>query len=268
MSDAAYIHSIIKIRLSNLGYLPDIPYHLISDGEMIDAFIDGDRNYRNNSETHVRELVSVTNLRGYFADTYPCPSAELQEDYDNLVRGIISRLDEYKIIHDPNYGKGDVNGDGRVDWLDVELLRRYIAGLEDIDDANLYNADVNGDGDINMKDVLVLRNMLSASIESEVIPNWIYSYMLGEVIGQNSAPKDIHDCLVLLNLDNLDDEFTPEAASACLRISKQWIRKLPTETATLRLAEDGSDIKVTRHRPPTIFGEPHVLKSLRLSAVV
>ena len=56
---------------------------------------------------------------------------------------------------------GDVNGDGDVTMKDVLLMRRYIAGLDDLDDAQLVLGDMNGDGDITMKDVLLARRYIA-----------------------------------------------------------------------------------------------------------
>lgn len=84
----------------------------------------------------------------------------------------------------------------------------------------------------------------------ELPPSWVYSYMLGSCITFNSDLKDRHDMLVLMNKDNIDDELTEEACKECLRISKAWVNKLPPDKGD--------------HRPPTFFGELHVIKSLRL----
>ena len=86
------------------------------------------------------------------------------------------------------------------------------------------------------------------------LPIWVYSYMIGSVISVNSDQKDIHDLLVLLGKDNPEDEFTVQAARQCYEISKAWISKYPTP-------DDETP------RPPTIFGEPIVIKSLRLNSV-
>ena len=56
------------------------------------------------------------------------------------------------------------------------------------------------------------------------LPNWVYSYMFGVAIGP---------------------------AIECYRISKDWLRRL--------IVPEGET-----QRPPTMFGEPHVLKSIRL----
>lgn len=85
------------------------------------------------------------------------------------------------------------------------------------------------------------------------LPDWVYSYMLGTVISVNSETLDKHDLLVSLSLDNTDDIFTAQASKSCLIISKDWINKLSP--------------KKREHRPPTMFGEPHVIKSIRMNSL-
>lgn len=106
-----------------------------------------------------------------------------------------------------------------------------------------------------------LHLMKSAPNGTYQLPNWVYSYMLGAVVSVHSDPLDIHDLLVPLNIDNTDDIFTADACRACHEISKQWIRKI----ALPEYVEwDGKSVDL---RPPTLFGEPHVIKSIRLSQV-
>lgn len=83
-----------------------------------------------------------------------------------------------------------------------------------------------------------------------VIPDWVYSYMTRSVVTIDSDTADRHDLLALLNLDNINDIITKEAMESCLSISTSWVHKLPPTR--------------NNHRPPTMFGEPHVIKSLRL----
>lgn len=84
--------------------------------------------------------------------------------------------------------------------------------------------------------------------DDKKLPVWIYTYMLLSVIGPESPKEDIHDMLVLLGLDNMDDVITPQVLAKCYEISSLWLHKISNT-----------------QRPPTIFGEPHVIKSLRLS---
>lgn len=156
----------IKIKFVREGYLPNWPYHEISNEEMCDAFI--------------------SNGDGYFYDNYPLLDESLKDQYDELVSAISYHLDKMRISDDPDY----------------------------------------------------------------MLPYWVYSYMVGSVISINSDTRDIHDLLVCLNVDNIDDIFTPAAQQWCYQVSKGWISKLT--------------IKNLDHRPPTMFGELHVVKALRL----
>lgn len=159
-----------------MGYLPNTPYHLISDAEMCDAFI--------------RE--SDGQLAGYFADNYPLANSSLSDAYDKLVAAIFAHIQMLK--DDPTY----------------------------------------------------------------ILPDWVQAYMLGSVISDTSSIDDKHDLLVLLECDNLYDDFTPLAQSRCYEVSQMWVRKYLVH----QVSDDGVDL-----RPPTVFGEPHVIKSLRLSQV-
>lgn len=161
-------HTIIKMHYIRYGYLPNYPYHLISDKEMFDAFINNEINY--------------------FDDNYPCEFESLRDVYTELKDAIKYHVDKH--LDDP--------------------------------------------------------------YESYVIPDWVYSYMLGVPVTFDSSDLDKHDLLVLLDMDNLYDEITEPVMKSIYGVSKRWISKL---TPTKR-----------DHRPPTIFGEPHVLKSLRLDS--
>lgn len=165
------IHNIIKIKYVNEGYLPNYPYHLISDAEMCDAFISDDGT-------------------GFFYDFYPLPDDSLYDEYIAL----------------------------------VDALKYHIAKLKE-------------------------------SLEADyTMPVWVYSYMLGQVISQSSDQKDKHDLFVLMNMDNVEDDFSVNISKYCLKISKIWLSKIPRDKKGVRV--------------PTMFGEPHVIKYLRLNSEV
>ena len=178
-----FVHDIVKIHLSREGYLPNYPYHLISDEEMCDAFLpynyDKDDPYAGYEDCMNAEL-------NYFRDQYPCDFSELSEQYKELVSEIAWHLNE-------------------------------------------------------------LKNSTDAEYE---LPAWVYSYMLASTLGPNSDIRDLHDMFVMLDTDNLYDEYELNCALACYKESENWLKKLPKSERI--------------HRPPTMFGEPHVIKSLRL----
>lgn len=91
----------------------------------------------------------------------------------------------------------------------------------------------------------------ASTADNKYLPTWVYSYMLGDVISYTSSLLDIHDMLVLMDIDNMSDTFTIDAVAGCYATSSKWLQKLPEQI----------------HRPPALFGEPHIIKSLRLSQI-
>ena len=176
------VHDILKIKYVQLGYIKkNYPYHLISDEEMFNAFIDLGTGFTNNLiDPKVR----------FFDMYYPNPfdeSEPLYSVYGKLKDYIISCINDYL---------------------------QYFGTPEE---------------------------------SSHAVPDWVYTYMLGEVVYQNSDYLDIQDTLALLKCSNNDNEFTKEACTACYNTSVKYISTLTTGI-----------------RPPTIFGEPHVIKNLRM----
>ena len=64
---------------------------------------------------------------------------------------------------------GDVNGDGRVNGVDVSLIRRHIVGGYDVK-MNQQAADVNGDGRINGTDVTWIRRYITGGYDVVLKP--------------------------------------------------------------------------------------------------
>lgn len=176
------IHDIVKMKYVDEGYLPNYPYHMISDEEMCRAFMD------------------ESSVSGYFFDHYTVTDESLKDDYNNLVTAI-----QYHI-----------------------------------------------------------QSLISSKEDKPTLPEWVYSYMLGVVISDQSEQQDIHDILVLVDLDNINDEFTEQAKKRCLAISRKWILKIPKDTRYISVKQaDGRYVQYDA-RPATMFGEPHVIKALRV----
>ena len=190
------VHDIIKIKYVQLGYIQkNYPYHLISDEEMFNAFIDLGTGFTSN-------LIDPDSR--FFDMNYPNPFA--------VADGEIP--DESPEESDEYY---DAYGD----------LREYI-----ISSINAY-----------------LKYYGTAEESEHQIPDWVYTYMLGEVIYEQSDYLDKEDMLKLLGHSNIDNIFTPAACVACYKTSLNYISTLTTGI-----------------RPPTVFGEPHVIKQLRMES--
>lgn len=189
-----FVHDIIKIKYINEGYIKNYPPSLLSDGDMVRAFMSYyDYDYRTPAE--IRDGVTLSNderwrrfLEGseicYFRDNYPLIDPSLEAPYRKLVDSICSYLKEF----------------------------------------------------------------LDSTEDEPVLPDWIYSYMLGVVIGPNSTQLDKHYMFVLLDVDNLMDDYDLRVATECYKVSTICINTLSKSSS----------------RPPTMFGEPNVLKYLRV----
>ena len=194
------VHDILKIKYVSLGYIKkNYPYHLISDEEMFNAFID--------LGTGFESSLIDPNVR-FFDMNYPNP------------------------FETQDYIYQKTNADGEV--------------IEEISLRGVYN---------KLKDYIISSinkylQYYGTSEESEhLVPDWVYTYMLGEVIYQQSDYLDIEDILALLDCSNLDNKFTKDACVKCFIISLNYISTLTSGI-----------------RPPTIFGEPHVIKNLRMGS--
>ena len=72
---------------------------------------------------------------------------------------LVSTIPTNVLAVSSNYTPGDVNGDGRVNAMDVSLVRRHIAGHYGVD-INTLAADVNADGYVTDLDVTNLRKAI------------------------------------------------------------------------------------------------------------
>ena len=228
-----FIHDLIKIKYIREGSLPNYPYHMISDEEMFNAFLNPD--YVNSSDMEGLQYF-------YYAYNMIADSAsEIKNAWISLRKSILYHIQMYKY---------------QSQLLKCDTCDEYLWM------SNLLK---------KKRCPICGQPLLIAQYE---IPDWVYSYMLGTVIGSKSAVLDIHDVILPMNADNIDDEFGAEQAYACYETSQNWINKIGTAKIHVITEEDmrklhlpiifsaGNNISL---RPITIFGEPHVIKSIRLS---
>ena len=85
--------------------------------------------------------------------------------------------------------KGDINGDGRVDNSDVELMRKYMVGMVSESQINKANADMNGDGTVDISDFA----MLTDKVDNQSNQSQVNHNPQGQVqVAEGTAPNTLH----------------------------------------------------------------------------
>ena len=196
-----FIHDVIKIKFSRDGYLPNLPYHLISDEEMCNAFI-----------------TLPESVDSYITEDYFGPTIEDTKTTIDWFHAYMN--DEHPMFFKDNYPLID----DEIQTPYKTLVNRIFYEIQE------FKKNVNDDREL---------------------PAWIYSYMLGICIGPMSDKLDIHDMIFAMGTDNIEDDYNIYCAEKCLEISTNWLKKIIVSQDEIK-------------RPPTMFGEPHVLKSIRL----
>lgn len=85
---------------------------------------------------------------------------------------------------------GDVNGDGKVDAKDVNLIRRHIAGGYNVN-INTLAAEVNGDGVIDAKDINLIRRYIAGGYNVELKPCVLYTVKFETGGGTTYEDKEV-----------------------------------------------------------------------------
>lgn len=238
-----FIHDVIKMEYIRQGYLPDHPYHLISDREMFDAFLVDEIVVDKDVAMKVKQVgPSLWESPRSYISLYTLASFEFVIEgatQSIIVRGNRQKLADFNTLF-------SLNCECKLSqecYFSVNYPMLYDSLSDDyakLVDSIYYHINTYVDS-LNTTNVITL-------------PGWVYSYMAGSVVGPNSSEADVHDLLALMNLHSINHEFSEKVCASCLAISRKWITKLPP----------GKNIM----RPPTIYGEPHVIKSLRISGLL
>ncbi len=77
-------------------------------------------------------------------------------------------LISFGVIYASNVNKGELNGDGEINYADVSLLELYLIHLREIPEDKLKNADMNNDGEVTVTDLTLLIRKIEKTLDYEV----------------------------------------------------------------------------------------------------
>lgn len=119
------------------------------------------------------------------------------------------------------------------------------------------------------------------------LPNWVYSYMLGHVVNQQSSQEDRHYFLSGIGMDNIDDIIDEAVQLKTYQFSQRWYNKLSKSSKLEKKSDILSGLSSSEQttvlgefeywgvtfddynniviRPPSMFGEQTIIKLIRLS---
>ena len=65
----------------------------------------------------------------------------------------------------PDLQLGDLNGDEKIDVMDIMIVRNYILGITNLSEVEVSAADVNRDSKVNLLDIMCIRKLILSSIQ-------------------------------------------------------------------------------------------------------
>lgn len=214
-----------------------------------------DTEFNNNSnDSRIREIVNTWGKRalihdiikidyvrkGYIQKNYPPHLISDEEMIYAFLPPVEDREDPDKIIDTENPDEQKFEDD-----FPIFFFKDYYPKLDGLSD-KLISVYYQLKRDIKYH----LKNFLNSHDDKRKLPNWVYSYMLGVPLSVKSPKDDIHDFLVIVGNDNIDDLYLSSTADISYDLSIRYLMKYPVEDLD--------------RRPPTIYGEPHVLRYANL----
>ena len=77
-------------------------------------------------------------------------------------------LISFGVIYATNINKGELNGDGEINYADVGLLEQHLINLKELPEDKIKNADMNNDGEITITDLTLLIKKIENTLDYEV----------------------------------------------------------------------------------------------------
>ena len=129
--------------------------------------------------------------------------------------------------------KGDVNGDGKIDQDDLDLLISQVLGLEETTE----NSDVNGDGEVNDLDAAYLKLMLETGYTENISED---EATIKAKFGEFTGPVKVGDEFTLDYMVTLS-EYTINGISGLVKYDKNLLDLVSAEAKVFNLGDMNED---------------------------
>ena len=160
-------------------------------------------------------------------EAFPNATAKIEDD------GLLLSDDHDVTVWYGIVTKGDVNGDGKINQEDLELLIDQILGLEEPNE----NSDINGDGEVNDSDAVCLKLMLQIGITEDVTEE---DATIRAKFGEFSNPVKVGDEFTLEYLVTLS-EYSINGISGLVKYDKNLLELLSAEAKLFDLGGMNED---------------------------
>lgn len=95
--------------------------------------------------------------------------------------------------------KGELNGDGKIDYNDVNLLQYHLINQQQLSEDALKNADINSDGAITVTDLSLLLKKVEKNLD--------YNIVLSDVENDTLNPIKMYGRVAMYQIDDLGIEY-------------------------------------------------------------
>ncbi|MBR7042128.1 MAG: cadherin-like beta sandwich domain-containing protein [Bacilli bacterium] len=164
-------------------------------------------------------------LRKIVTDTFPKAVIEDLTDDELVISDDHGMFAWYGIVT-----KGDINGDGKIDEEDLELLIKQVLGEEEATE----ESDINGDGEVNDLDAVELKNMLESGFTEEVTE--VEDVTIDAKFGDFSGPVKVGDEFSLEYIVTLN-EYTVNGISGLVNYDKDLLELVGAEASKFDLGD-------------------------------
>ena len=231
-----YLYGVFELEISGILTDPEgtaTPYEMTygiehgtdTDNDEVLSAVNSDYIFKEGVLTST--VYDEDTLIGIVKEAFPNATAEF-EDSDLYLRDDHGVMAWYGIVT-----KGDVNGDGKINEEDLELLINQILGLEEVTE----NSDVNGDGEVNDLDAEQLKLMLENGYTGDVTEG---DAAINAKFDELSGPVKVGDEFTLDYIVTLS-EYTINGISGLVKYDKDLLELVSASTKVFNLGDMNED---------------------------